>query len=455
MAYSIGSNDVANVFGTSVGSKALTLMQATILGGVFEFLGAIAMGSNVSNTFKAIIPAQLFAADLFAYQCAMFAALFGSFCFTIFATYRSMPVSTTHAIVGSLIGVGIVTGHAKNLGWTPLITTAISWVVSPIAGCTISYTFFLLIDRLVLRAREPVRRALFAVPVLTFIVFFSLSLFLLLKGPPGIRPPESLGPGFFVGISSAVGLVFTCLSVGWVVHHHRHPHLQLQRVSKHQPVGTTGDLSPVPEETIASSTEMVEIPLHSPNEAAASAGTDALLQDRTVSTAIAESYFVPLMVITAIVLSFSHGGNDVSNAIGPFAAILQAEKTSDANDVQQATMVPFWILILGGAGIVLGLATYGYKVMETLGTHITKLSFSRGFAAQFGSAFSVLVCTGFGLPISTTHVMVGSILGVAMVGGIGNANFGMLKRIGLSWLITIPISAIIGIIGFEIALQFR
>jgi len=392
MAWNIGANDVANAFGTSVGSGAVTFRRALLLAAICEFAGAYLVGANVSDTIKSgIVATAIFADQPLAFEVGMLSALLAASLWLNLATYLGQPVSTTHAIIGAVIGFGVVFGGAEVVQWHKMIRIAASWVVSPVVGGALACAIYLLVQRFVLRAARPVHRAQRTIPLGVAAVL--LIVWLSVSHEWGAR----VGGGRFapwlarwalpsgLGLAAAAGLA-------------AHAFLRW-RVARRPWLVTEG------------------------------AGHLARV----------ERWFGFLQIMTACYMSFAHGANDVANAIGPVAGFLQARRGL----IAARTVIPSWVLLLGGTGIVIGLATYGYKVMQAVGHKITEVTPTRGFSAEFGTATTVLVCSLLGLPISTTFVLVGAVMGVGFARGFGAIDLGVVKKIFLSWLITIPFCAVL------------
>jgi PiT family inorganic phosphate transporter len=384
MAWNIGANDVANAMGTSVGSKALTLNQAVVVAGLLEFAGAVLVGAYVVDTVrKGIVDPQLFASDPNVLICGMMSALAAAAIWLNVATYFGWPVSTTHAIVGAVTGFGVVVVGWSAVNWSKLLFIAASWVVSPVVGGIVSYLVYQLVRRLVIDRRDPAAAAYHRGPLLVGVLLFVLGLVTLLKGLKNLQ--LDLRWYHSTGISGALGLGGALLTL-------------YRRRGRPVPVN---------------------------------AGAEAM-----------ERSFVTLQIATACSVAFAHGANDVANAVGPMAAVYAAVKSGTVG-TQQA--VPLWIMLMGGVGIVIGLATYGYRVMATIGTRITEMTPSRGFAAEFGAAITILTGSKLGLPLSTTHTLVGSVIGVGFARGLRALNIAVIRTIVVSWVLTVPVAALLSI----------
>lgn len=395
MAANIGANDLANAMGTSVGSGALTLKQAVLISIITNVLGACLAGGHVTSTIsKGIIDPALLANEPNRLMLGMFAALIAASLWVHLATYFGLPVSTTHAIVGAVVGFGIISVGAGAVSWGKIITIAISWIISPAAGALIAGTIFYLAEKKILSARDPHAAAVHYAPALIFFVVLVLILSFIFKGLKNLH----IEIGFFytllltIPFAAMTGL-FGRTWVRW----------QVQRKRELQP--NSKRFSPV------------------------------------------ESVFAQLQVLTACYVAFAHGANDVANAIGPLAAIYSVVKTKS---VALQVEVPFWMLFVGGIAVGGGLLAFGTRVMQTIGKNITEITPIRGFCAEFGAATTILICSRLGLPVSTTHVLVGSVVGVGIMRGMGTLDLRILKNIGLSWLVTLPFTLVLAMVLYKV-----
>jgi PiT family inorganic phosphate transporter len=398
MAWGIGANDVANAMGTSVGSRALTLKQAILIAMIFEFLGAYLAGGEVTSTIrKGIIDAEVMEGNPELMVYGMLSALLAAGTWLLIASINGWPVSTTHSIVGAIVGFAAVGISVDAIHWSKVGSIAASWVVSPVIAGTISYGLFISVKYFILDTANPFDRAKRIIPIYMWLVGFMISMVTLLKGLKhvGIKLDMGMESAFAnAAVASAlIGLLVAALGARL-----------LQRVR------------------------------YVPNE-----------QNRFESV---ERVFAILMVFTACAMAFAHGSNDVANAVGPLAAV--ASTVQSGGMIAAKSAMPWWILIVGAAGIVIGLATYGWRVIATVGRKITELTPSRGFAAELGAAGTVVIASATGLPISTTHTLVGAVLGVGFARGIGALNTRIVGSILLSWLITLPAGAGLAIIFFFI-----
>jgi PiT family inorganic phosphate transporter len=396
MAWGIGANDVANAMGTSVGSGALTIRQAILIAIVFEFLGAYLAGGEVTETIrKGIIDPGMLkdSPELLVY--GMMSALFAAGTWLLIASVRGWPVSTTHSIVGAIVGFAAVGISVDSVNWSQVGTIAASWVISPLLAGSISFALFLSVQKLILDQEDPFSRAKQLIPFYMWIVGFMISMVTLLKGLKhlGLNLEFGLGSKFAnaLPLSFVVGLIVAIVGA-----------LLLRRIR-----------------------------------------FEANEDDRFASV---ERVFGVLMMFTACSMAFAHGSNDVANAIGPLAAITSIVQSG--GEVAATAVMPAWILLIGALGIVAGLTTYGWKVIATVGNKITQLTPSRGFAATLAAASTVVIASATGLPISTTHTLVGAVLGVGLARGIAAIDLRVIGSIFMSWLITLPAGALLAIIFF-------
>ena len=394
MAWGIGANDVANAMGTSVGARALTLFQAILVACIFEFAGAYLAGGEVTSTIrKGIIDPNILSGspDLLIY--GMLSSLLAAGLWLLIASYYGWPVSTTHSIVGAIVGFAAVGISINAVEWNKVTTIASSWVVSPFLAGTISFLIFKSVQILILDTDDPFAKAKKYVPGYMFLVGFVIAMVTFLKGLKHVGFDLSFQQSII--FSTAFGIVIALLGIAFL--------RRVENVSKQR-----GDV-------VFDGVERV---------------------------------FAVLMVFTACAMAFAHGSNDVANAVGPLAAV--ASIVQSGGEIAAASVLPWWILLLGGTGIVAGLIMLGYRVIETVGKNITELTPSRGFAAELAAATTVVLASGTGLPISTTHTLVGAVLGVGLARGISAVNAGVVGRILLSWIITLPVGAGLSIIIFFI-----
>lgn len=393
MAWGIGANDVANAMATSVGSGAITIKQAVIIAAVFEFSGAVLAGGEVTKTIrKGIIDASSLAETPEILVYGMLAALLASAVWLLIASRRGWPVSTTHSIVGAIIGFAIAGIGVESVAWDKVASIVASWIASPLLAGVLAFLLFNSVQYLILSRSDPLVRAKRYVPYYIFLAAFVMSLVTLFKGLQHVGLELSTAQCYLIAL--AFGTIIALIGKFFV--------------------------------------DRIE-----PNRKA----------EKRFHYFTVERVFSVLMVVTACGMAFAHGSNDVANAIGPVAAVFSIVQEGK---VGQESPVSIWILLLGGMGIVVGLATYGRHVIATVGNKITPLTPSRGFAATLGAAMTIVVASGTGIPISTTHTLVGGILGVGMARGISAIDLAVVGRIFVSWIITIPIGAVLAIVFFYI-----
>jgi len=392
MAWGIGANDVANAMGTSVGSGALSFKQAVMIAAVFEFAGAILAGGEVTKTIrKGIIDVSSLGDTPEILVHGMLASLLAAGCWLLIASRKGWPVSTTHSIVGAIVGFGAVCIGMEAVHWDKVGTIALSWVTSPLLAGTIAFFVFRSLQKLIINTNNPIESAKKYVPFYIFVVGFIISMVTMVKGLKHVGIQLS----FNQSALTAVGIGLFIMILGTVMIH-----------------------------------RIKFDPSH----------------DQDFQFSNMEKIFGVLMIFTAIAIAFAHGSNDVANAIGPVAAVVGLAQS--AGEIAAKSATPVWILLLGGGGIVLGLATYGHKVIATVGSGITELTPSRGFAATLGAAITIVFASSVGLPISTTHTLVGGVLGVGLARGIGALNIGVIQTIFMSWIVTLPAGATLAVIFY-------
>jgi PiT family inorganic phosphate transporter len=393
MAWGIGANDVANAMATSVGSRAITVKQALIIAAIFEFAGAVLAGGEVTATIRKGIIDQsplMDSPELLIF--GMLASLLAAGTWLLLASSRGWPVSTTHSIVGAIIGFAIVGIGFGSVQWGQVGTIVASWVASPLIAGVLAYLIFNSVQWLILSRPDPLERARRYVPFYIFLAVFTLSLVTMFKGLKHVGLDLTRVECYLVAL--ACGVVVALIGKFFI--------MRIQ-----------------------------------PNRKA----------EKRFSYFTVERVFAVLMVVTACGMAFAHGSNDVANAIGPVAAVVSI---AQEGIVGQDSPVSIWILLLGGLGIVVGLATFGRHVIATVGKKITHLTPSRGFAAELAAATTIVIASGTGIPISTTHTLVGAVLGIGMARGISAIDLAVVGRIFLSWAITIPVGALLSILFFYI-----
>lgn len=381
MAWGIGANDVANAMGTSIGSKVLTIKKAVIIAAIFEFSGAFLAGGQVTSTIrKGIIDSDAVSQSPELLIYGMLAALLAAGIWLLIASRNGWPVSTTHTIVGAIVGFAMVGIGFEAVKWAKVGNIVASWVVSPVLSGALAFFLFRSVQKLILNTDDPLANAKRYVPVYIFATGFMIALVTLFKGLKHIGLEFTAMQNY--GIAILVGLIVTGIGKYYI-----------SRIK------------------------------FDPSD------------DKDFHFANVEKIFAVLMVVTACSIAFAHGSNDVANAVGPMAAVISI---ASEGVVTQKSAMPVWVLLVGGLGIVAGLAMYGKKVIATIGKKITELTPSRGFACELAASTTIVIASGTGLPISTTHTLVGAVLGVGLARGIGALNLSVVGNIFMSWIVTLP-----------------
>lgn len=384
MAWNIGANDVANGMASPVGAKAITLRQAVLIGGLLDFIGATFIGSHVADTIRKGIVEPSAVQDPYTMSLGLLAALMAASIWVFLSSWKQIPVSTTHSIVGSMVGFGIVAGGVSAIKWWTLVGIVLSWIVSPVFACGLGYLVFEVIRRNLLSGTHLFRKALRLGPIFVGLTFFIILTSLLLDTPLGSR--LDFGVTYSLLLSLGVSILLAGLSNIW-----------LRRTLKRK------------------------------------------------SEQGVEKVFKRLQILTACYVSVAHGANDVANAVGPIAGIYIIFATGA---ISPQAPVPMFLLAFGGLFIALGCFLWGHRVIETLGHQITELTNTRGFSVDFGVATSVLLASKLGLPVSTTHAAVGAVVGVGLARGMAAVDFRLVGKICLYWVVTLPVSALSCMIFF-------
>ena len=385
MTWGIGANDVANALGTSVGSGAITVKTAIIIAVIFEFAGASIAGGNVTKTIRKDIidPSQIAdRPELLIF--GMLAALLAAGCWLAIASQKGWPVSTTHSIVGAIVGFAVVGISVDAVNWGKITQIVASWVISPILGGGFAFLLMLSIQKFIMNAQKPFESAIKWAPVYIFLVGFVISLVTLFKGLKHLKIDLSVGESLI--IAGLIGAIVALIGK-----------IAVNRVNSNK----------------------------DPNRGAHISSVDRV--------------FAPMIVFTACAMAFAHGSNDVANGVGPLATVYGLVKSG--GEVTQKLDMPFWILVLGGFGIALGLATFGYRVMRTIGAKITALTPTSGFCATIAAAITVVLASRTGMPVSTTHIAVGAVMGVGLARGFAALDLRIIANIFLSWIVTLPVGA--------------
>ena len=382
MAWSIGANDVANSMATAVGAKAITFKQAVIIAGFLSFVGAVFVGPHVAETIKGkIININVISPETLLL--GFISSLLAAAIWVTISTWKEMPISTTHSIIGALMGFGIISCGVSSVNWGQVGFVAASWVLSPIAGCILAFLIFKIIVKLIFSKDDPVKSAKIVGPIIIGFTAFIITSSLLLKTSLSKRFDISDIEGVIIAI--IVSIIVGALGIYLL------RNIKAKKVEDYLTV---------------------------------------------------EGIFRKLQIITSCYVAFSHGANDVANAIGPVAGIIPLA----SNGIMSVKAdIPTALLALGGIGIAIGCITWGHKVMKTVGERITILTHTRGFSVEFAAATTVLTASKLGLPISTSHTVVGAVIGVGLARGLEAVDLSVIKKIVVSWLLTLPIAAITSI----------
>jgi PiT family inorganic phosphate transporter len=393
MAWGIGANDVANAMATSIGSGALTIRHALIVAAVFEFAGAVLAGGEVTSTIRSgIIDAAFVVNDPQLLVFGMLASLLSAGIWLLLASRMGWPVSTTHSIVGAIVGFAVVALGTAAVEWSQVATIVASWVISPLTAGVFAYLIFNSIQWLILTREDPLVRAKRFAPLYVFVTVTLISLVTILKGLSHVGLNLTIAQSYAAAVG--LGLLIALISRYFVV-----------RIDVDKKA------------------------------------------EKEFHYATVERVFGVLMIVTACSMAFAHGSNDVANAIGPVAAVINV---AQSGIVSTQSAVSFWVLLLGGLGIVLGLATFGRHVIATVGARITSLTPTRGFSAELAAATTIVFASGTGIPVSTTHTLVGAVLGVGFARGLSAINLSVVGRIFFSWIVTIPAGAVLAIVFFHL-----
>jgi PiT family inorganic phosphate transporter len=391
MAWNIGANDLANSMASSVGAQAVTLRNAVILGGILAFIGAVFVGSNVADTIrKGIIDPEnaIFVENQSYLLYGAISALLGASFWITIATWKELPISTTHSIVGGMMGFGVAAGGPGIVDWEVVGKIVASWGISPVLGGVFAYLMFNIVLRFILRNKDPIKATQNLGPIFVALTFVIIASSILLKSPLGARLDFSL-----TELILTLFIVFIIsIIIGRII--------------------LTGFFSK---------------------------NKKTRKMTRRETYKMVEKIFSRLQLMTACYVAFALGANDVANAIGPMATAFSIETTGS---VGTQVELPLLLLGLGGIGIVVGMMTWGYKVIKTIGTKITYLTNTRGFSIEFGAATSVLLASKLGMPVSTTHAVVGAVIGVGLARGLQAIDLSIIKKIVVTWFVTVPIAAV-------------
>jgi len=394
MTWGVGANDLANVMSTSIGSKAITIRQAIIIAVIFEFAGAFLGGIQVSDTIRhSIINTDVLnqTPQIFIY--GMLSALLAGMSWMTLASLLGLPVSITHTIIGAIVGFGAIALGLDAVHWHQVKIIALSWITSPAIAAALAYILFISVQQTILGKAKPFNYAKRYAPIYLFLIGVAMAVASVIRGLRHLGLALTLLDDIFIIVG--LGLVITVIG------------------------------------TFLTRKITIE-----PN---------ASRHQHFVQT---EKIFAVLMLFTAASMVFAHGSNDVAIAVGPIAAVVSVVQAGGSLLVKQ--QIPYWTILLGSLGVIIGFLSYGRNVIKTVGQNITSLTPSRAFAATLSAAFTVVVATGTGIPVSATQTLVGAVLGVGLARGIGALNMTVIRNIFMSWIITIPAGAIFAVIYYNI-----
>eukprot|EP00928_Gymnodinium_smaydae_P053446 TRINITY_DN37431_c0_g1_i1.p1 TRINITY_DN37431_c0_g1~~TRINITY_DN37431_c0_g1_i1.p1 ORF type:complete len:510 (-),score=92.25 TRINITY_DN37431_c0_g1_i1:457-1986(-) len=461
MAWGIGANDVANSFATAFGAKCLTARQACCIAAVCELVGCFLLGGNVSDTIrKGMMSVELYGGDegRVLVMAGMTSVLLAAAIWLIVASKYGMPVSTTHSAVGGVIAFAVASKGYGSVNWENVEFIIASWFISPTMAGVVGYSCYFLIKKFVLQAENSLRRAKIASPLIVFIMTMTVAMFTVYKGGKGVGL-NKISPFLAVGVSFGISLLVAGASFPLMSRHAEalsaHAQREAEESAKAQEVAREArisqelDDSPVGEQVIIDVDAVDAVPVPEPvkedvGAAAFDARPSAQYDPKT------EQMFRALVVIIAAFQSVAHGANDVANSVGPFGAVLAAAE----GPLGAKTGIPFWVFLLAGAFIVVGLVMWGVRVMQTVGRDLTEVTPSKACCAQFSATLVVLLATKLGIPISTTHAAVGGVVGVGLADGVNAIDWTVMGKVFFSWMVTLPICALTAAGTYALFLPF-
>ncbi|KAI1719404.1 phosphate transporter family domain-containing protein [Ditylenchus destructor] len=400
----MGANDVSNAFGTSVGSKVLTMKQAYILATIFEVLGAVLIGFSVTDTMrKHVVDINLYKEEPEVLLAGQVAILGGSSLYLILATICKLPVSSTQSVVGATMGFSILTKGMAGIEWMEIFQIVLSWFISPILSALVSSSIYLMVDFAVLRRKDPINCGLLILPLVYFICVVLNLISATFHGS------EASDSDSFTGIyikSSGQGSM-----ISWNVH------------------------SKELDDKMADSTSIFQKAAKKVLQFFHWFLPDRARKDDEKTLKL----FSSVQVVTACFAGFAHGSNDISNAIAPLTALWSIYREED---VSQNQPTPIYIVLFGVTAICLGLWLFGHRVIGTVGQKMATIHPASGFSIEFGCAVTVLLASKIGIPVSTTHCLIGSIVAVGVLNSDEGVNWLIFRNIVLSWLVTLPASGL-------------
>lgn len=449
MAWGIGANDVANAFGPAFGARSLTISQACMIAAVCEASGAILMGSSVSDTIrKGMMSIKLYSGDdgRVLILVGMTAVLIGAATWLLVASKFGLPVSTTHSAVGGVIAIAVISKGYASVKWDKVSMIIASWFISPAMSCLAAFCIYMIIKKCVLGHADSMRRAKLSAPIFVFVVTFVVALFTMYKGGKGLGLHKT-SIGVAIGISSAISLVAALAAYPFVswwarkIMEKEGQAVPAELQGKLEEPSKSSDPAAVMDVDVKASEGDVIIDLDGIEQAQPKEEKQEEKQQEDSEKVVytpTEQLFTGPVVIIAGFFSLAHGANDVANSVGPFGAVLAAFD----GPLEKKTEIPLWVFVVAGISIVIGLATFGIHVMQTIGNKITPITPPKAFVVNFAATLVVLIATKAGIPISTTHASVGAVVGVGLADGAGNVSWKMMTKVFLSWILTLPIVGI-------------
>jgi len=449
MAWGIGANDVANAFGPAFGARSLTITQACVIAAVCEASGAILMGASVSDTIrKGMMSIKLYSGDdgRVLILVGMTAVLIGAATWLLVASKFGLPVSTTHSAVGGVIAIAVISKGYASVKWAKVGMIIASWFISPAMSCLASWAIYMIIKKCVLQHPDSMRRAKLATPIFVFIVTFVVALFTIYKGGKGLGLHKTT-VGMAIGLSAAISTLAALAAypfVSWWARKIMEKEGQaipseLQGKLEEPSKGNPEDNQTVGSAQITEDAIIVDLDevLAARDEVKPKEAKKEEVEERVEFTPTEQLFTGPVVIIAGF-FSLAHGANDVANSVGPFGAVLAAFD----GPLEKKTEIPLWVFVAAGVAIVIGLATFGIHVMQTIGNKITPITPPKAFVVNFAATLVVLIATKAGIPISTTHASVGAVVGVGLADGAGNVSWKVMSKVFLSWILTLPIVGI-------------
>jgi len=437
-AWGGGANDCANSFATSVGAKVISLKHALIIASIFEFLGTLLMGSHVTDTIrKGIIDETIFKDEPYILMYGMLCSCIVSGIWLTLATSLKLPVSTTHTTVGAICGFAIFAKGFDAINWYKIILIIVSWVASPLIAGTVTFGLFSFIRKFALKKENPVEKIFKILPFLVFLTMTMNSFFIIYKGTPALNLNNiSLGISslYSFSIGSGITLLFYFIGIPILKKYLHKFQIQTELNSPLQlNIKYDQDLSK------EENTKLLKKYVNKLEKNIKQEKLERLYENSEKYDPKAEKLCSWLQIVTASLSAFAHGANDVANAIGPLAAIVSIY---ESGSVTEKSVVPFWVLAIGGVGIVVGLGTWGYKIINRMGKDLTKITPIRGFSIELGGTTTIIIASRLSIPVSTTHCQIGSTIGCALVNGKKSIDWKLIYKVILSWIVTLPIVAI-------------